>query len=311
MTGTSQLRQLILRAVSDAIDPRGTGAVVSGGVDSSSIIRAAQVQGYDLPTFTGYYAGEAYDERYWANLVKGSEHHEILITPEDFVENFDDMLESAKPPYQGPGTFGQYMVAKYISENTDLRVILSGEGGDELFGGYCRLLMVAGEPRPDGYADYRLPEGYPDTLEEALEYDWERLPDLLAVDDQMMAAWGLEAVAPFMDDRVTSFVLALPPQYRVAKRYLKAAVVDLIPREIRSRTDKRGFPSPLVSWAQEDPVRGFVEERIGYVPAADKPWDRGWWLDLCQSPPDDEGRIGEHLAEARAVEQHQEEKHAA
>ena len=282
MTGTAQLRELILKAVADAIDPRGTGMVLSGGIDSSTIVRAAQVQGYDLPTFTGYYEGAEYDERSYANMVKGSDHTEILITPQDFVENFDGMLAAAKPPYQGPGTFGQYMVAKHIHQSPDLKVILSGEGGDELFGGYCRLLMVAGEPRPDGYAHYRLPEGYPHTLADALEWDWERLPDLLAVDDQMMAAWNLQATAPFMDDRVTSFVLALPPSQRVGKKFLKAAVSDLVPTAILRRTDKRGFPSPLVSWCQEEPVRSFVRDRIGWLPKADKPWDRVWWLDLCQ-----------------------------
>ena len=287
MSGNSILRHLIFKAVRDAIDPRGTGMVLSGGIDSSTIVRTAQSQGFDLPTFTGYYKGEAYDERQWAHMVKGSEHHDIPITPAMFVKHFDDMLAAAKPPYQGPGTFGQYMVARYISKHTDLRVILSGEGGDELFGGYCRLLMVAGEERPDGYEDYQLPDDYPKTLVGALEYDWQKLPDLLAVDDQMMKAWGLEATAPFMDERIVDFVLGLPPEMRVGKRYLKASVVDLVPMPILKRTDKRGFPSPLVAWAQRDPVREFVKERIGYVPRPDKPWDRKWWLELCKNsrPP--------------------------
>jgi len=97
----------------------------------------------DLPTFTGYYDTEGFDERPYARLVAGANHHEIPITPQDFIDNFDAMVPKLRPPYQGMGTFGQYMVGKYISENTDVKVVLSGEGADELFGGYARLIAVA------------------------------------------------------------------------------------------------------------------------------------------------------------------------
>jgi len=126
-----------------------------------------------------------------------------------------------------------------------------------------------------------LPEGYPDTLEEALVWDWERLPDLLAVDEQMTAAFGLEAVSPFTDERVVEFVMSRPAEERVGKKLLKAAMKGIVPDEILARTDKRGFPAPLVEWAQKDPVGSFVYDVIGYIPDADKPWDRGWWIDLC------------------------------
>jgi asparagine synthetase B (glutamine-hydrolysing) len=270
-----KLLNLIREAVWDAVTP-DTGAVLSGGIDSSTIVCLAD----GLPTFTGYYEGKAYDERPYARMVAGKDHHEIKITPDDFVAYFDDMLAAAKPPYQGMGTFGQYMVARYASFH--VYRVLSGEGGDELFGGYCRLLIVAGEPRPDGYEDYQLPEGYPSTVPEALAWDWERLPDLLAVDEQMTSAFGLEAVAPFTDPRVVEFVLALPPELRVGKKLLKRAMTGIVPNEILNRTDKRGFPAPLVDWAQEEPVKSFVKDRIGYVPRPDKPWDRGWWLELCE-----------------------------
>src|SRR5262245_51463286 len=93
----------------EAIGP--VGCVLSGGLDSSTI---ATLLG-PVPVFTGYYDLEGYDERQYARLVNfgTSVHHEVLITPEDFVENFDAMAAAVKPPYQGQGTFGQYMVGKY------------------------------------------------------------------------------------------------------------------------------------------------------------------------------------------------------
>lgn len=275
MRTAKRLLELVRAAVADAVKEE-TGAVLSGGIDSSTIVSLAG----GVPTFTGYYEGAAYDERPYARMVAGREHHEILITERDFVANFDDMIRFARPPFQGMGTFGQYMVAKHASLYVDR--VLSGEGGDELFGGYCRLLMVAGEARPDGYEDYVLPEGYPDTLAEALAWDWERLPDLLAVDEQMTQAFGLEAVAPFTDPRVVEFVLGLEPELRVGKKLLKEAMRGIVPDEILARTDKRGFPAPLVEWCQREPVKSFVQERIGYIPRPDKPWDRGWWIDLCE-----------------------------
>ena len=52
---------------------------------------------------------------------------------------------------------------------------------------------------------------------------------------------------------------------------------------IINRTDKRGFPVPFVEWAQREPVKSFIAERIGYTPDPAKPWDRQWWLDLCEA----------------------------
>ena len=65
------------------------------------------------------------------------------------------------------------------------------------------------------------------------------------------------------------------------ERLLRQAMDGLLPSEILNRTDKRGFPVPYVEWAQ-GPLRDFIGERIGYIPDPEKPWDRKWWLDLCQ-----------------------------
>jgi asparagine synthetase B (glutamine-hydrolysing) len=121
------LLTLIAEAVWDSFDDsRRMGAVLSGGVDSSTVVALARTIDSDLPTFTGYYEEAGFSELKYARLVAGPNHHEILITPDDFVENFDAMLEHTPRPVQGMGTFGQYMVAKYASQHID--VALSGEG---------------------------------------------------------------------------------------------------------------------------------------------------------------------------------------
>ena len=252
------------------------GIVLSGGLDSSTVACLAD---RELPTFTGYYDLPGFDERQWAHLVAHPIHHDILIRPEDFVEHFDAMAAHVKPPIQGMGTFGQFMVARYVSQFID--VALSGEGSDELFGGYARTLIAAGEKPMDGYEHYKVPDGYPvHDLAAALQWDLDRLPDLLAVDDQMCAAWGVEARAPFTDERIVDYALSLPPTARVGKRHLRNAVRGIVPDQIIDRTDKMGFPAPYALWAQEEPVRSFVQDRIGYLPNPETPWDRGWWYDM-------------------------------
>jgi asparagine synthetase B (glutamine-hydrolysing) len=273
------LVNLIRQAIEDRLDGN-CGIVLSGGLDSSVVTALAP----PLPAFTGYYIEPGYDEREYARMVvKGGPHHQILITPHDFVEHFESMRSHTRPPIMGMGTFGQYMVARYASQFVD--VVLSGEGSDELFGGYARLMIVAGEEPPVGYEKYWPPYGYPRELEAALAYDYERLPDLLAVDDAMCAAFGIEARAPFTDPHVVEFGLGLPAEERVGKRVLKEAVRGVVPDEILDRRDKLGFPVPLVQWAQ-GPLRDFIGDRIGYVPDPDRPWDRGFWHDLCDADPE-------------------------
>ncbi len=271
------LVDLLRAAIADAVDD-GTGAVLSGGLDSSTVVTLAPRA---LETFTGFYDLPGFDERPYARLVARGTHHEIPITPADLVEHFDDFNDALRgiARRQGMGAFGQYMVARYASRYVD--AVISGEGSDELFGGYARTLLAAGEPLPAGYAGYRPPADYPvDDLAAALEYDLLRLPDLLAVDDQMCGAFGLGSRAPFTDPAVVDYALSLDPRQRVGKRHLRRAVRGLVPDAIVDRVDKMGFPAPFALWAQEEPVRSFVLARIGYLPDASRPYDREWWYEL-------------------------------
>lgn len=283
MTTREQLLEIITIAIDDACKAGGdVGAVLSGGIDSATIVCLSRIAGHDLPTFTGYYdEGYAFDEREYAQLVASADHHEIQITPDDIIENFDDMMEAFEPPFQGSGAMGQYMVAKYVASQ-GIETVLSGEGGDELFGGYARLMAVAGIPLPSGYEDYMIPRDYPDNITDALQWDLDALEDLLAVDDQACGAWGLTAVAPMTDKRVFDFVLAQPVTSRIAKIMLKDAVRGIVPDAIRLRRDKKGMPAPFVKWGQ-GPLRAFFLDRIGYVPDPKRPWDRQWWYDLAES----------------------------
>ena len=276
-----RLIDLLRSAVRDALDTdRKVGIVCSGGLDSSTVASLASQEGeFDL--YTGFYDLEGFDERFYSRMVPGV-HHEIQITPDDFVSEFDNMVEALRPPWQGPGCFGQWMVAKAMAAD-GVEVALSGEGADELYGGYVRVLQVAGWPLPERYPrTYRPPAGYPSTLEAALDWEMRHLQELLACDRQILEAHGIEGRAPFTDQLVVQHALELPATSRVNKTVLRKACLGVTPHAIRMRRDKMGFPIPLVQWAQDEPVRSFVRERLGGVPRRDQPYARGWWNELLE-----------------------------
>jgi asparagine synthetase B (glutamine-hydrolysing) len=230
---------------------------------------------------TGWYEGEAYDERPWAELVaNGRPWLQVEVTSDDFIDHVDATIEALDGLPCGPGAVGQYVVAKHAAR-AGYKMLLSGEGGDELFGGYARQYLAAGLTPPKGYEDYVLPDGYPDNLEDALELEWEGLRTLCRVDDRVAGAHGVQVIPPMLDPWVVAYVHSYPANARIGKRLLKEAMRGTVPDPILDRTDKRGFPVPFVDWAQ-GPLRNWFQNRIGYIPDPGKPWDRGWWNDLCQ-----------------------------
>ncbi len=121
------------------------GAYLSGGLDSSLVTAiAANRLGSGMPTFTGAFdEGCAFDERRFARRValqSGSRHIEVVPTAQDFVDWMPSLIHALDEPAAGPGLFPQFMVAK--AARAHVRVVLGGQGGDEVFGGYARYLVA-------------------------------------------------------------------------------------------------------------------------------------------------------------------------
>ena len=121
------------------------GAYVSGGLDSSIVAAlAAAQQGAGFQGFTGKFSLDpAYDESGYARELarsRGFELHEVDITAEDFVEQIEKVIYHLDYPVAGPGSFPQYMVSQLASRHR--KVLLGGQGGDEIFGGYARYLIA-------------------------------------------------------------------------------------------------------------------------------------------------------------------------
>lgn len=118
---------------------QSSAALLSGGIDSALICAIAAGQGIKLPTFTlGYDEYNGYDER--ANAREsakelGLEHTEIVISQNDFIGNLDKVLDHMDEPLNDPAAVPLYLLFEAIAKEGH-KVVLSGEGSDELFLGY-------------------------------------------------------------------------------------------------------------------------------------------------------------------------------
>ena len=139
------------------------GAYLSGGIDSSLMAAlareeqpAARIQG-----FHGKFSlGETFDESRYARALADERQlvlHEIDITEADFVEAMPRVIYHLDYPVAGPGSFPQYMVAGEVARH--IKVVLGGQGGDEIFGGYARYLIAYWEQCIKGAIDGTMNSG--------------------------------------------------------------------------------------------------------------------------------------------------------
>lgn len=138
------------------------GGYVSGGVDSSiSASIASDLLKGQFVGFTGKFAiGDEYDESRYAQIVadrKGFDLYQIDITANDFIDNIEKVIYYLDTPIAGPGSFSQYMVSSLAAKHR--KVVLGGQGGDEIFGGYTRYLVAYFEQCIKGAIDGTMDSG--------------------------------------------------------------------------------------------------------------------------------------------------------
>ena len=120
------------------------GGYLSGGLDSSLICQlASEHLDYPLPMFHGRFAeGPQYDESSYAKVLAnnaGGQYLDVVPTASDFVRDLPMLIDVLDEPLAGPGLFPQYAVSKLARKH--VTVVLGGQGGDEIFGGYARYLV--------------------------------------------------------------------------------------------------------------------------------------------------------------------------
>jgi asparagine synthase (glutamine-hydrolysing) len=124
------------------------GVLLSGGIDSAALTAmAAGESGYRVSTFSIGFEESSFDELSNARLVAqryGTDHHELVLRP-DAVELLPRLVEAFDEPFGDSSALPTYLVSQLAADT--VKVVLSGEGGDELFGGYYTYVADRLAPR--------------------------------------------------------------------------------------------------------------------------------------------------------------------
>jgi asparagine synthase (glutamine-hydrolysing) len=206
------------------------GVSLSGGLDSSIVTALAREETEQLHSFAvGVEGSSDLAAARQMSEYLDTIHHEYIYSTQDMVEALPDVLyhlESFDPALVR-SAIPNYFLAKLASEH--VKVILTGEGADEVFAGY------------DYLAQYETPE----ELQDEMLYITNALHNTnLQRADRMSMAFGLEARVPFLDVRSVSLAMGIPADWklhyeRAPKALLRKSFADDLPDEIVNRPKEK------------------------------------------------------------------------
>jgi len=229
------------------------GFLLSGGLDSSLVCAiASRILKTPIVTFSVGINENPIDTKY-AKIVAdhlGANHHEILFTKEDTLNVLDELIYHLESwdITTVRASIGMYLICRAIRKQTDIKVLLTGEVSDELFG----YKYTDFAPSPEAFqaeAAKRVRELY--------------LYDVLRA-DRCIAAHSIEARVPFSDRDFVQYVMSIPPAKKmnttgVGKHLLRKAFEagNYLPHDILYR-DKAAF-SDAVGHSMVDHLKAFAE----------------------------------------------------
>jgi len=272
------------------------GALLSGGVDSAAICALAAEHRPGLDVFTVGFEHEGFSEVALAEATAaalGLRHHGLLVGLEEFAESLPRIAWHLDDPLGDASAVPLWFVAREARRHVG--VVLSGEGADELFGGYhnhaAAVLAGARQVPPDyiggehvfvGAEVEAMARGGTATVHDVVGPVKEHaraagldvvagmqmvdlrawLPgDVLTKADRLTMAHGLELRVPFLDRGVAAVAATLSVDAKIGgdttKLALRRAVAGLVPDAVALRP-KLGFPVPISHWLRGD-LYGFAQ----------------------------------------------------
>ena len=243
MKENEQMYKIIVDELTKAVEKRLQSdrplcCLLSGGLDSSLVAGIAQRlikkrnPNDTLHTFTIGMKGGS-DLEYAKKVADfiGSKHTEVLFTPDDGLNQIDNVIYACETfdITTIRASVGQNLIAKYISENTDFKVVLNGDGADEVEMGYIYFYLAPNEDEAQIDSEK--------LVKNICKFDGLRV-------DRNISHYGLEARVPFLDKDFVKLYLSLDPKLKIPtkermEKYLIRKAFDyiyqndpIIPREI-------------------------------------------------------------------------------
>jgi asparagine synthase (glutamine-hydrolysing) len=223
-----RIRNAVINSVKRRlISDKPLAFLLSGGVDSS-IVAAVASKLLNKPINTYCCGMEDGTDLEYANKVAkfiNSNHTQVIFTPEEALESIKDVawVTETWDVTTVRASVGQYLVCKYISNNSDAKVVLVGEGPDEVCSSYMfNYYAPSGEELHEAAKEY---------VEKIHLFDGRRA-------DRCISYWGMEGRVPYLDLEFIEAYWEIPPEWRhpkykgIEKWWLRKAFQGYLPDEV-------------------------------------------------------------------------------
>ncbi len=323
-------RAALCSALKNAVESRRVsdvpiGVLLSGGLDSSLMVALLAESGQNtIETFSvgfdslGDIAG---DEFQYSDLIArqfGTQHHRIEVDSSRALSAIPGVVSAMSEPMMSHDAIGFYLLSEEVSKH--VKVVLSGQGADEIFGGYhwYRQLLNAN----DGVSEYARvyfdrdheemgaalapclvdedvsrnfveeffsQSGTARPIDQALLLDTQIMlvDDPVKRVDNMTMAFGLEARVPFLDHKLVELAAQMPAEIKVrngGKHILKEAARGFIPDEIIDRP-KGYFPVPALKYLR-GPYLTFARDVLNQPAACERELFRRDYVERLLKDPE-------------------------
>ncbi|MEQ8507352.1 MAG: asparagine synthase (glutamine-hydrolyzing) [Rhodospirillales bacterium] len=267
------------------------GMFFSGGIDSTVLLAMmSRLNERPVTAFTAGFSGTGvHDERAHAREIAahlGADHHEVEFGAKDFWDLLPEIAAAMDDPAADYAVLPSYKLAR-TARQAGIKVILSGEGGDEMFAGYgryrraTRWRVLGGRPMRERGALEGLGilreenrawrDGLVAAEEDTQNKGWTASQKVQAVDiadwlpndlltklDRCLMAHGVEGRVPFLDPKLAAFGFGLPDSLKIKRgrgKWLLRKWLDRVVPLSRPFTPKRGFTVPVGEWIAADGAR--------------------------------------------------------